>query len=188
MVDVDPRDGMDAVRKIRQFHDEYGIVAVSSFPAGCMTPINAAPYYPVYATCAELGLPIFLTAGVPGPRVPLEPQRVELPRRGLLVLPRADRRHAPRRRSVDRARGEADAQVAEPLLLDLSVRPEALPGADHPLREHPRRRQDHLRGLLPGRTDLRADHVGAAERAAQGRGLAEVPPRNAAEGAGPRRD
>ena len=78
LVDVDPRDGMDAVRKIRRYHDEYGIVAVSSFPAGCMTPINAAPYYPIYATCAELGLPIFLTSGVPGPRVPLGPQKVEL--------------------------------------------------------------------------------------------------------------
>lgn len=77
LVDVDPRDGMEAVRKIRRYHDEYGIVAVSSFPSGCMTPINAAPYYPVYAACAELGLPIFLTAGVPGPRVPLEPQKVE---------------------------------------------------------------------------------------------------------------
>src|SRR5690606_37198930 len=78
LVDVDPRQGMDAVRKIRKYHDEYGIVAVSSFPAGCMTPINAAPYYPIYATCVELGLPIFLTAGVPGPRVPLAPQKVEL--------------------------------------------------------------------------------------------------------------
>jgi len=78
MVDVDPRQGMDAVRKIRRYHDEYGIVAVSSFPSGCETAIDAAPYYPVYATCAELGLPIFLTAGVPGPRVPLAPQKVEL--------------------------------------------------------------------------------------------------------------
>lgn len=78
MVDVDPREGMDAVRKIRQYHDEYGIVAVSSFPAGYMTPINAAAYYPVYATCVELGLPIFLTAGVPGPRVPLAAQKVDL--------------------------------------------------------------------------------------------------------------
>ena len=77
MVDVDPRDGMDAVRKIRSFHEEYGIVAVSSFPSGCSTAINEAPYYPVYATCAELGLPIFLTVGVPGPRVPLGPQKVE---------------------------------------------------------------------------------------------------------------
>jgi predicted TIM-barrel fold metal-dependent hydrolase len=77
LVDVDPREGMEAVRTIRRYHDEYGIVAVSSFPAGCRTAINAAPYYPVYATCAELGLPIFLTVGVPGPRVPLEPQKVE---------------------------------------------------------------------------------------------------------------
>jgi predicted TIM-barrel fold metal-dependent hydrolase len=42
------------------------------------TPINAAAYYPVYAACVELDLPIFLTAGVPGPRVPLAPQKVEL--------------------------------------------------------------------------------------------------------------
>lgn len=78
LVDVDPREGMDAVRKIRRYHDEYGIVAVSSFPAGYMTPINAAAYYPIYATCVELDLPVFLTAGVPGPRVPLAPQKVEL--------------------------------------------------------------------------------------------------------------
>ncbi|MFM7063280.1 MAG: amidohydrolase family protein [Actinomycetes bacterium] len=78
LVDVDPREGMDAVRKIKQYHDEFGLVAVSSFPSGCMTPLDAAPYYPVYATCVELGLPIFLTVGVPGPRVPLAPQKVEL--------------------------------------------------------------------------------------------------------------
>jgi len=77
-VDVDPREGMAAVRRIRQHHDEYGIRSVSSFPSGYATPINAAAYYPVYATCAELGIPIFLTTGVPGPRVPLGPQKVEL--------------------------------------------------------------------------------------------------------------
>lgn len=77
-VDVDPRQGMDAVRKIRRFHDEYGIVAVSSFPSGCETPIDAAAYYPIYATCVELDIPIFLNVGVPGPRVPMAPQKVEL--------------------------------------------------------------------------------------------------------------
>ena len=76
-IDVDPRDGMETVRRIKSFHDEWGIVAVTTFPAGCETPINAAPYYPVYATCVELGIPIFITAGVPGPRVPLYPQKVE---------------------------------------------------------------------------------------------------------------
>jgi predicted TIM-barrel fold metal-dependent hydrolase len=77
-IDVDPRQGMDAVRRIKSFHDEWGVVAVTSFPSGCSTPLNAAPYYPVYAACVELGLPIFLTVGVPGPRVPLAPQKVEL--------------------------------------------------------------------------------------------------------------
>ena len=76
-LEVDPRRGMDEVRRIKDFHREFGLVAVTSFPAGVRTAINAAPYYPIYATCVELGLPIFLTAGVPGPRVPLEPQKVE---------------------------------------------------------------------------------------------------------------
>jgi predicted TIM-barrel fold metal-dependent hydrolase len=77
-IDVDPRQGMEAVRRIKSFHDEWGVVAVTSFPSGVETPINSAPYYPVYAACVELGLPIFLTVGVPGPRVPLAPQKVEL--------------------------------------------------------------------------------------------------------------
>ena len=76
-IEVDPRDGMETVRKIKSYHDEWGIVAVTSFPAGAETAINAAAYYPVYAACVELDIPIFLTAGVPGPRVPLGPQRVE---------------------------------------------------------------------------------------------------------------
>ncbi len=97
LVDVDPREGMDAVRKIRSYHDEYGIVAVSSFPAGCSTPIDAAAYYPVYATCAELGLPIFLTAGVPGPARAARAPEGRAARRGVLVLPRAHHRDAPRR-------------------------------------------------------------------------------------------
>ena len=76
-LEVDPRRGMDEVRRIKSFHDEFGLVSVSTFPAGCRTAINDAPYYPIYATCVELGLPIFITAGVPGPRVPLGPQKVE---------------------------------------------------------------------------------------------------------------
>ena len=59
-------------------------------------------------------------------------------------FPELQVRHAPRLRAVDRARGEADAQVAEPLLLDHRVRAEALPQGHHQLREHARRRQDHL--------------------------------------------
>ena len=76
-IDVDPRHGMDAVRRIKSFHDEWGVVAVTSFPAGALVAINDAPYFPIYAACVELDIPIFLTAGVPGPRVPLKTQKVE---------------------------------------------------------------------------------------------------------------
>jgi len=76
-LDIDPRNGVDEVRRIRKYNDEFGLVAVTTFPSGCRTAINAAPYYPIYSTCVELGLPIFVNAGVPGPRVPMEPQKVE---------------------------------------------------------------------------------------------------------------
>jgi predicted TIM-barrel fold metal-dependent hydrolase len=32
----------------------------------------------VYARCVDLGLPICITVGVPGPRIPMAPQKVEL--------------------------------------------------------------------------------------------------------------
>ena len=32
--------------------------------------------YPIYAACGELGIPIFVCAGVPGPRIPFMPQEV----------------------------------------------------------------------------------------------------------------
>jgi predicted TIM-barrel fold metal-dependent hydrolase len=69
---VDPNDITGAVRRIRAAHDEFDIVAVSSFPAGCspQVPISDRRYYPVYQTCVDLGLPMILNAGIPGPRVP----------------------------------------------------------------------------------------------------------------------
>ena len=59
-----------------------------------------------------------LPVGVPG-RHALRP--------GLLRLPRAAHRDAPRRRAVGGARGEADAQVAGPLLHAERVRAQVLP-------------------------------------------------------------
>jgi predicted TIM-barrel fold metal-dependent hydrolase len=77
-VEIDPNDGMDAVRYLVEMHDTFGVKAATTFPAGYRTPINDKRYYPIYAKCVELGLPIFVCAGIPGPRVPMEPQRVEL--------------------------------------------------------------------------------------------------------------
>jgi predicted TIM-barrel fold metal-dependent hydrolase len=54
-----------------------GARAAQWFPAGDQVPIDDRRAYPVYATCEELGIPLFLCVGVPGPRVPLSPQLVE---------------------------------------------------------------------------------------------------------------
>ncbi len=75
---VDPTQGMDAVRFLVEMYDQYGIKAATTFPAGCQVPINDKRYYPIYAKCVELDIPIFCCAGVPGPRVPMAPQKVEL--------------------------------------------------------------------------------------------------------------
>ena len=79
-VSIDPNSGMDAVRYLVEMHETYGIRAVTAFPAGCnpQVPINDKRFYPIYAKCVELDLPIFVCAGVPGPRVPMAPQKVEL--------------------------------------------------------------------------------------------------------------
>jgi predicted TIM-barrel fold metal-dependent hydrolase len=77
---VDPNQGVDALRHIQRMVDEFGIKAVSAFPAGCVpqVPINDKRFYPVYARCVELDVPICVCVGVPGPRIPMLCQHVEL--------------------------------------------------------------------------------------------------------------
>jgi predicted TIM-barrel fold metal-dependent hydrolase len=77
---VDPNDIMGAVRAIRGRHDEGLLAAVNVFPAGCnpQVPVSDRRMYAIYAVCVELGLPILVNAGVPGPRVPMACQHVEL--------------------------------------------------------------------------------------------------------------
>ncbi len=77
--EADPNRGMEEVRKIERYHREYGIAAVTGFPAGLLpqVPIDDKRWYPIYAKCVELDLPVCLCAGVPGPRLPLSPQKVE---------------------------------------------------------------------------------------------------------------
>jgi len=79
-LDVDPNKGMEEVRKIKQYHEKYQIASVGAFPAGKspQVPINDKRWYPIYAACVELDLPINVCCGVPGPRVPLACQHVEL--------------------------------------------------------------------------------------------------------------
>ena len=75
---ADPNDVMGSVNAIRRDYEQFGIRATSVFPAGTFpqVPIDDPKMYPVYATCVELGIPIFVCAGVPGPRVPFACQEV----------------------------------------------------------------------------------------------------------------
>ena len=75
---VDPNDVMGSVNAIRRDYEQFGIRATSVFPAGTFpqVAIDDPKMYPIYATCVELGIPIFVCAGIPGPRIPFAPQEV----------------------------------------------------------------------------------------------------------------
>jgi predicted TIM-barrel fold metal-dependent hydrolase len=77
---VEPNRGMDAVRDLERAVVEGGAIAAQVFPAGCnpQVPINDKRMYPIYAKCVELDIPIFVCVGVPGPRVPMACQHMEL--------------------------------------------------------------------------------------------------------------
>jgi predicted TIM-barrel fold metal-dependent hydrolase len=79
-ISVDANDGMDGVRAIQKAYETWNIRAVGLFPAGMFpqVPINDKKMYPIYAKCAELGIAVFVCAGVPGPRLKAACQHVEL--------------------------------------------------------------------------------------------------------------
>lgn len=72
--------GMDEVRKIVALHKEFDIKAVTAAPAMICppVPVNDKKWYPIYAKLVELDIPFCPCMGVPGPRVPFGPQKVEL--------------------------------------------------------------------------------------------------------------
>ena len=74
-VDMQARE----VRRVKRLHKEFGVKSVSVFPAGTcpQVAINDKRMYPLYAACVELDIPICLNVGVPGPRIPMETQKVE---------------------------------------------------------------------------------------------------------------
>ena len=77
--EVDPNRGMDEVRKLVSLYESHGIKAATAFPAGCFpqVPIDDKKFFPIYAKCVELDIPICVCCGVPGPRVPMAAQHVE---------------------------------------------------------------------------------------------------------------
>jgi uncharacterized protein len=76
---VDPNEGMRGIEALVREYERWGVRAASFFPHGT-TPqvaIDAPLAYVLYAKCVELGIPIFVTVGIAGPRVPSLVQHVE---------------------------------------------------------------------------------------------------------------
>lgn len=66
---VDPGGVMKAVAKVRAAHRDLPVVSAKVIPFLHDVPPSHASYYPLYAACVDLGLPIQMNAGIPGPPV-----------------------------------------------------------------------------------------------------------------------
>ena len=71
---LDPREPMKAVRALERFVGEHGAVLARITPFAIDLPPNDRVYYPVYTRCIDLGLPISINTGIPGPPAPGECQ------------------------------------------------------------------------------------------------------------------
>jgi uncharacterized protein len=74
---VDPaRDGvMAAARMAEQLVVELDFRAIKVMPSIVGSPPDDRIYYPLYAKCCELDVPVTINVGFPGPRTPADPQR-----------------------------------------------------------------------------------------------------------------
>lgn len=60
---VDPTRGISQLADLRHAVDDLGFVGAHAYPHWFSLPPDAAQWYPIYATCAELGVPLMLQVG-----------------------------------------------------------------------------------------------------------------------------
>jgi predicted TIM-barrel fold metal-dependent hydrolase len=65
---------MKTLRALESFAADWNVVLARITPFYLDIPPNDAVYYPVYAKCIELDLPITINTGIPGPPAPGECQ------------------------------------------------------------------------------------------------------------------
>lgn len=75
--EVDPRRGMDELRRLERLAKGHGLRAVTASPARLRLPIDDKLFYPVFAKCVELDVALCPSLGVPEERVPFAPQKLE---------------------------------------------------------------------------------------------------------------
>jgi predicted TIM-barrel fold metal-dependent hydrolase len=67
---VDPRRGMAALRALEALVKNEPVVIARAVPFMINLPPDDRVYYPLYAKCIELDLPISINTGIPGPPAP----------------------------------------------------------------------------------------------------------------------
>ncbi len=72
---VDPRDGMTAVRELHRATGELGFRGLKLLPFLYDVPPNDAIYYPLYAACVELDIPVLILTGHTAVALANEPGR-----------------------------------------------------------------------------------------------------------------
>jgi uncharacterized protein len=76
-VNVNPHAGMKGVRALEACIKAHPAMK-AAFAAACLlnpqVPLDDKTFYPIYAKCVELDIPINVLVGVPGPRVPYKCQ------------------------------------------------------------------------------------------------------------------
>ena len=69
-ISCDPRQGMKTVRALESLARAHPVSLARMVPFMTGVAPNQAPSYPVFAKCCELGLPISVNTGIPGPPAP----------------------------------------------------------------------------------------------------------------------
>lgn len=72
---VDPAKGMATVRQVERLVRDFDVRLIRVVPFLVGRPPNDRIYYPLYTKCVELGVPVSINTGIPGPPMPAEPQR-----------------------------------------------------------------------------------------------------------------
>ena len=67
---IDPRRGMPALRELSAVRQNHPVVLARAVPFMINLPPDDRAYYPLYAKCIELDLPISVNTGIPGPPAP----------------------------------------------------------------------------------------------------------------------
>ena len=70
--EFDPRQGMRTVAELRRLIADEGLALVRLVPFQFELAPDHAYFFPIYAACAELGVPVSMTMGMPGPPMPAE--------------------------------------------------------------------------------------------------------------------